>query len=288
MKLKRPTTGTVLSVVAITLALGGTGYAATKIGTAQLKDGSVTSAKIKDGGVKSSDLASGAVTGAKIDAGAVDSAQIAGGAVTAGKIASAAVDGTKIAAGAVGTSKIAAGAVGTTQIAAAAVNGSKIAAASIDDTKVVPASLTGASIKPASIPAADIAAGSFITGTGLSQSSAGTLPSGTSGFRMLSLGGVDILADCTSQILKTTAEPFAQDLYVEDEVVFTGVVPVLAAGLLQPGTNAAQAVSNVSIGVVEWHASWTDATGAHVRTASISYQPGPGGCHFTASALAQN
>lgn len=288
MKLKRPTTGTVLSVVAITLALGGTGYAATKIGTKQLKDSSVTSAKIKDGGVKSSDLASGAVTGAKIGTGAVDSAQIAGGAVTTGKIASAAVDGTKIAAGAVGTSKIAAGAVGTTQIAAAAVDGSKIAGGSIDETKVVPASLTGASIKPASIPAADIAAGSFITGSGLSQSSAGTLLNGTTGFRMLSLGGIDILADCTGGVLKTTAEPFAQDLFVEDEVVFTGVVPVVAAGELQPGTNAAQAVSNVAIGFVEWHASWTDATGAHVRTAGISYQPGPGGCHFTASAFAQS
>lgn len=288
MKLKRPTTGTVISVVAITLALGGTGYAATKIGTAQLKNSSVTSAKIKDGAVSSADLASNAVTAAKIDTAAVDSPQIAGGAVTAGKIATAAVDGTKIAAGAVGTAKLAAGAVGTTQIAASAVNGSKLAAGSVDETKVVPASLTGASIAAASIPAGDIAAGSFITGSGLSQSSAGTLASGTTGFRMLSLGGIDILADCTSQILKTTAEPFVTDLYVEDEVALATQTPVVAAGLLQPGGSAAQAVFNVSIGFVTWHASWTDATGAHVRTASISYQPGPGGCHFTASAFAQN
>ena len=148
--------------------------------------------------------------------------------------------------------------------------------------------LTGASIAAASIPAGDIAAGSFITGSGLSQSSAGTLASGTTGFRMLSLGGIDILADCTSQILKTTAEPFVADLYVEDEVAFNGVAPAIGEGVLQPGGSAAQAVSNVNTGFVTWHASWTDASGAHVRTASISYQPGPGGCHFTASAFAQS
>ena len=259
MTRRRPAAGTVVSVVALTLVLGGTAVAASKIGTAQLKNNAVTSAKIKDGQVRTGDLATGAVTSRKIAARAVTTGKLADQAVTAAKIATGAVDGTRI------------------------------APAAIDETKVVPASLTGASIKPASIPASAVAAGSFIAGSGLSSADAGTLPSGTTGYRMLSLGGIDIFASCSSQILSTSARAFVADLYVLDVVTFNGQTPFEAAGVLQPGGAAAsQAVATSAIGTVRWQASWRDTSGAHVRTAEISYQQGPGGCHFSAAGFAQN
>jgi hypothetical protein len=52
-----PRPSTVLALVALAVALGGTGYAATllpagSVGTAQLKNGAVISSKVKDGSLR--------------------------------------------------------------------------------------------------------------------------------------------------------------------------------------------------------------------------------------------
>lgn len=66
----------VLSMLALALALGtGAGYAAGLIGTAQFKDGAVTSAKIKDKTIATADVAAG-VHGASGDRGAQGAAGI--------------------------------------------------------------------------------------------------------------------------------------------------------------------------------------------------------------------
>jgi hypothetical protein len=59
-----PRPSTVLALVALAVALGGTGYAATllpagSVGTAQLKNGAVVSSKVKNGSLRAADFAPG-------------------------------------------------------------------------------------------------------------------------------------------------------------------------------------------------------------------------------------
>jgi hypothetical protein len=96
-RLPRPTYAQVTATLALFVAPGGTGYAATTIGTAQLKNNAVTTPKIKNAAVTTAKLKNNAVTGDKI----------ASNAVGAGKIANASVTTPKIAAGAVTASQLA-------------------------------------------------------------------------------------------------------------------------------------------------------------------------------------
>ncbi|MFZ0040003.1 MAG: hypothetical protein WAK93_01745 [Solirubrobacteraceae bacterium] len=80
-RLRRPSGATLIALVALFVALGGTSYAAfslpkNSVGSKQLKNNAVTTAKIKNGGVTTGKIKNGAVTTAKIK----------NGAVTAGKI----------------------------------------------------------------------------------------------------------------------------------------------------------------------------------------------------------
>lgn len=61
---KAPRPSTVIALVALAVALGGTGYAATllpagSVGTAQLKNGAVVSSKVKNGSLRAADFAPG-------------------------------------------------------------------------------------------------------------------------------------------------------------------------------------------------------------------------------------
>src|SRR5579875_882487 len=72
LRFRKPSPALVISVIALFVALGGTGYAALKlpknsVGTPQLKNGAVTSAKLKNGAVTSAKLKNGAVTAGKIN-----------------------------------------------------------------------------------------------------------------------------------------------------------------------------------------------------------------------------
>jgi hypothetical protein len=57
----------VVAVVALFAALGGSAYAATKIGTKQIKNGAITAGKIKKEAVTAAKIKNGAITGAKVD-----------------------------------------------------------------------------------------------------------------------------------------------------------------------------------------------------------------------------
>jgi Collagen triple helix repeat (20 copies) len=68
MDVRRPRPSTAIALVALVVALGGTSYAATvlpagSVGTAQLKNGAVTSKKVKDGSLLARDFASGQLPG---------------------------------------------------------------------------------------------------------------------------------------------------------------------------------------------------------------------------------
>lgn len=97
MPLPRPTYAQVTATLALFVALGGTGYAATTIGTSQIAANAVTTPKIKDAAVNTGKLRNGAVTGAKLASNAVGTAKIANAAVTTPKIAAGAVTASQLA-----------------------------------------------------------------------------------------------------------------------------------------------------------------------------------------------
>jgi hypothetical protein len=57
IRVRRPSHATIVAYLALVVALGGSAYAASKIGTNDIRDGAVTSAKIKNENVKGRDLA---------------------------------------------------------------------------------------------------------------------------------------------------------------------------------------------------------------------------------------
>jgi hypothetical protein len=106
--MKRPSHSTVVSYLALFVALGGsTAYAANTIGSDDVIDESLLSQDIKDGEVKTSDLKNSSVTSLKINNGSVLNAEIASNAVTGSKIASGAVTTGKLGATSVTVSKLA-------------------------------------------------------------------------------------------------------------------------------------------------------------------------------------
>jgi hypothetical protein len=133
---------TVISCVALFVALGGAAYAVSPLGnkavkTKNLANGSVNTLKLHSGAVTTLKIRNGAVTGAKIAPGAVGSTQIANGAVrsaalggqtvTTGKIKDGNVTGEKLANSAVTNSKIGSNTVATGKIADGAVTSAKLA-----------------------------------------------------------------------------------------------------------------------------------------------------------------
>lgn len=61
----------VTSTLALAVALGGTSYAAVKVGTANLKNNAVVSSKIKNGTVTGADVKDGSITGKDVDEGSL-------------------------------------------------------------------------------------------------------------------------------------------------------------------------------------------------------------------------
>ena len=108
----------VMATLALFVALGGTGYAATTVISSQIARGAVTTPKI----------ANAAVTKPKIANGAISSAKLAKGSVSAVALGDRAVTADKLANGAVGTDKLAARSVGIGQIAPGSLDASVFAA----------------------------------------------------------------------------------------------------------------------------------------------------------------
>ena len=100
---KRPSPALVVASVALIVAMAGTSYAASQIGTNQIKNGAVTNAKIKNAAVGNHKIADGAVGNHKIANGAVGNHKIADGAVGNAKIANGAINGAKLNLSALGT-----------------------------------------------------------------------------------------------------------------------------------------------------------------------------------------
>jgi hypothetical protein len=82
---------TTISIIALIVALGGTGYAAVtlprnSVGTPQIKNKAVTSAKLANNGVTAAKIKKSSVTGAKIADNAIDGSKIRNQSITAADI----------------------------------------------------------------------------------------------------------------------------------------------------------------------------------------------------------
>jgi hypothetical protein len=133
---------TVISCIALFVALSGAAYATTlgknAVKTKNIAKGAVTNAKVKNSSITAAKIANGAVIGSKIANGAVGAAKLAdgsvrsnalgGGVVTTGKLKDLGVTEAKLAGNAVTAAKIAAGAVETGKLAKEAVTSEKLAA----------------------------------------------------------------------------------------------------------------------------------------------------------------
>ncbi len=113
---------TVISCVALFVALSGAAYAAT------LGKNAVKTKNIANGAVTAKKLKNASVTAAKIADGSVRSSALGGGVVTTGKLKDLSVTEGKLASNAVTGAKIAAGAVETGKIGKEAVTGEKVSA----------------------------------------------------------------------------------------------------------------------------------------------------------------
>lgn len=113
---------TVISCIALFVALSGAAVAATSLSKKSVKsqhlaNGAVTTAKLRNGAVTTPKLRNRAVTGAKIADATIGSGQLANGSVRAGQLGGQVVTEPKIKNGAVSESKLGSGAVTSSKLA---------------------------------------------------------------------------------------------------------------------------------------------------------------------------
>jgi hypothetical protein len=291
IRLPSPAMG--VALIALVVALGGTTYAAVRIGTAQIKDNAITSAKIRNGQVRSVDLARNSVVTAKIVAGAVSSLQIRDGSVGNADLANDAVTSAKVNAGAIGNSDLANGAVSGSKIRANSVGNTQLTTDAVTSPKIKDGSVVAADIADASITAAKIKDGEVVKGNGRMLSTALTLPDGAAATTVLSVPSLGALrASCangttTTQWQNTAAGPVT----VVNEVVLHHAAPgqsdvntaSVAAGttLDQPANTGTNGLESVT-----WQVSDDSSAGDRVSTLWVTAGASGAGCRITAQGLA--
>jgi hypothetical protein len=127
--IRRPSPALVIAVIALFVALGGTGYAAialpkNSVGKKQIKKNAVTSKKVKNGSLKEADLEpgvippgfSGSLAGGDLS-GTYPNPAIANGSVNAAKIADGGVTGAELSANSVNGGKVADGTLKAADVA---------------------------------------------------------------------------------------------------------------------------------------------------------------------------
>jgi trimeric autotransporter adhesin len=251
---------TVIATVALLVALSGAGYAANKIGTAQLKNNAVTTPKIKNN----------AVSTAKIRANAVNSARLAPGAVRAADLGAGAVVGAALADGAVTGAKLGPGAVA----------GGNLANGAVTDAKLGPNAVTGAKIAGATITAANIAPGQVVKGNGELVSGRLTLGVNTAASLLLSLPGlatVQVSCSATGEVQTIVNNISGALLDVTAAGQATGPSPIVVATTLSSG--AAALLLPAAAQNVTWQLS--SGTSAAPRVATVTtgaFGGNPAGC----------
>lgn len=146
----KPQPSTVISLIALFVALGGTALAANlaknSVKSKHIKDGQVKSGDLADGGVATIDLADGsvstpkiadnAVTGAKILDATVATADLADNSVNSAKVAADSLVAADLANDSVGNGELANNAADSAEIASSAVGTSEIATDGVGSSEV--------------------------------------------------------------------------------------------------------------------------------------------------------
>lgn len=269
---------TIIAMIALLVALSGIGYAATKIGTAQLRNGAVTTPKIKNAAVNTAKLKNNAVNSSKLASGGVKAADLGSGAVTAAKLANAAVT----------AAKIAGGAVGTDALANASVDAAKLGNASVTSDKLGPNAVTGAKIAGATITAANIAPGQVVKGGGSFVTARQVLAPGATDAPVLTLPGVGQLrASCAAGV---TTISFLNQSGAGAEVTAWGASAATAITNLSPAVaNGAPSTGIPALGPSNvlglTYQVVSAANAQNVTTADISAGPAGTSCAVVASGL---
>jgi hypothetical protein len=258
-KLMHP--ATFISLAALFVALGGVGYAATKIGTKQLKNRAVTGPK----------LANNSVTSPKIRARAVRNGDLANNSVSTSKIQNGAIISADLAVGSVLNRNLGDGTVTSDKIGTAAVVASKLAANSV----------TNPAIAPDSITAAQIANGQVVEGNGTLSSVEVQLPNAASNSPLLSFPGLGVLqAHCaagiaTVEFVNNSAPSVDLRLWGVTEGVpgtpgSTEPTPIIASGNLANGFLIEQESGPQGSMGITWMASFGLGTNLHLATINTS------------------
>jgi hypothetical protein len=266
-KLMHP--ATFISMAALFVALGGVGYAATKIGTKQLRNRAVTGPK----------LANNSVTSPKIRALAVRNSDLANNSVSTSKVQNRAIISADLALGSVLTENLGNGAVTPEKIGTGAVVASKLAANSV----------TNPAIAPDSITAAQIANGQVVEGNGTLSSVEVQLPGGALNSPLLSLPGLGVLqADCAAGI---TTIKFLNNSGTSIELRLWGVIdgatdtPTIASNNLLNGFLVEQESGLQGAMGITWMASFGQGANLHLATINTSTRLVAGGtCTISAQA----
>jgi hypothetical protein len=257
---------TFISLAALFVALGGVGYAATKIGTKQLRNRAVTGPK----------LANNSVTSPKIRARAVRNGDLANNSVSTSKIQNGAIISADLAVGSVLNRNLGNGAVTSDKIGTAAVIASKLAANSV----------TNPAIAPDSITAAQIANGQVVEGNGTLSSVEVQLPNGALNSPVLSLPGLGVLqADCAAG--DSTVE-FLNNSGTSIDLRWWGVVdgdpPIIGSEPLLNGFFVEQESGMQGIMGITWMASFGQGANLHLATINTSTSDAGGTCAISAQA----
>ena len=259
---------TIIGVIALLVALSGVGYAASTIGTAQLKNNAVTTAKIKNNAVTKAKLRNNAVTTAKIKNSAVTTAKLRNNAVTTAKIKNGAVTSSKLANGSVTNAKLANG--------------------SITNEKLGPNAVTALNIAGGSVTVANIAPGQVVTGRGSFVAAHQVLAPGASNTPVVTLPGVgQVRASCAAGVTTisflnqsgTAVEVTAWG--VNDATAVTQQSAALGSGLSTTGITA----GGTNVLGMTYQVGFVAGNVQHVTTADISAGPAGTSCAVNASAL---
>ena len=172
----RVTPATVLSALALFVALGGTGWAdqvlgTGSVGTAQLARNAVTTPKILNGAVTKPKLGPAAVTTAALAKAAITSSALAKGAVTSSALAKGAVTGAAIAVGTITADRLATGVVG-------GIAGTKISPV-VSPLTTVPAGSVGTAVTATCAAGQKAIGGAWNAGRFAFTDSEGPTPDGT-------------------------------------------------------------------------------------------------------------
>ena len=200
LRLRRPSAGTLIALVALFVALGGPAEAARLINGKLIKRGTIRSAQVKDRSLSTRDLTNTAVRSLmRTPSGSIGTSQLAAGAVTADRLAPGSVGGVAVADESLTAGDIASGAIGNAELRTGAVTRSKIAGNAVAQSELVSGAVTSDEVGDGSLAGRDV--GAF---TGAITADFGAVPANQCEAQEFDVAPVAAGADITDDAIVVT------------------------------------------------------------------------------------